>query len=105
MLVAFEVPLAPEHVNVNEYVLASSRVISSEPFNDFVPLQSPEAEQEFVLVVVQFNVIEVLIDTELAVDENVLIIGFSGADEPPLLSPDEPPPPPPHETINKVIKI
>ncbi len=56
---------------------------------------------------VQDNVTEVLIDTELAVDENVLIIGSDGIPVPPLLSLDDPPmpPPPPHETINKLIRI
>jgi len=97
VLVAFDVPLTPEHVSVNEYVLTVSKTRSSVPFKVFEPVQSPDAEQEFELDVDHVRVISELTETELEDDVKVLIIGLTGLTGAGALSP--PPPPPPQALI------
>ena len=101
VLVAFDVPLTPEHVRVNEYVLTASKIRSSDPFKAFEPVQSPDAEQEFELDVDHVRVISELTETELEDDVKVLIIGLTGLSGAEALSP---PPPPPHALIKNIKK-
>ena len=101
VLVALDVPLTPEHVRVNEYVLTASKTRSSDPFKAFEPVQSPDAEQEFELDVDHVRVISELTETELEDDVKVLIIGLTGLSGAEALSP---PPPPPHALIKNIKK-
>ena len=101
VLVAFDVPLTPEHVRVNEYVLTASKTRSSVPFKVFEPVQSPDAEQEFELDVDHVRVITELTETELEDDVKVLIIGLTGLTGAEALSP---PPPPPQALIKNMKK-
>ena len=101
VLVAFDVPLTPEHVSVNEYVLTVSKTRSSVPFKVFEPVQSPDAEQEFELDVDHVRVISELRETELEDDVKVLIIGLTGLTGAEALSP---PPPPPQALIKNMKK-
>lgn len=101
VLVAFDVPLTPEHVSVNEYVLTVSKTRSSVPFKVFEPVQSPDAEQEFELDVDHVRVISELTETELEDDVKVLIIGLTGLTGAGALSP---PPPPPQALIKNIRK-
>jgi|SaaInlStandDraft_1057018.scaffolds.fasta_scaffold311421_1 hypothetical protein len=101
VLVAFDVPLTPEHVRVNEYVLTASKTRSSDPFKAFEPVQSPDAEQEFELDVDHVRVISELTETELEDDVKVLIIGLTGLTGAEALSP---PPPPPQALIKNMKK-
>ena len=102
VLVTFDVPLRPEHIRVNEYVLTASKTRSSEPFKAFKPVQLPDAEQEFELDVDHVSFISELTETELEDDVKVLIIGLTGLTGAGVLSP--PPPPLPQALIKNIKK-